>query len=396
MQEVMERFLRLALLFFLLATGVGLVLRYAMVEPVVGLVFGHALHAHSHTLYFGWAALALFTLFFERVGATDPMVRRALWAVVGVSLATLVAFLHSGYGRPGVVVSAVALVVWGLVVGLFFRRAHGRSERDVAWMRVGAWYVVVAALAAGARVVLLVTKADPLWGKLAVAGFLTAFAGFFLFGVVALLMHFLEQRGAKLDARLLRWQLGWMTPLTALTFPLGVPGAMETPLGPLARVAAVLLVVPAALWLANLWSASHSVAPGCKHVLRSIGVMWAVKAVFEVGAAFGLDALAATSRHAVILQIHLVLLGVVSASLLLVVRARLGRVTGPALLLHQAGVGVLCFGLLLAALSSFGAASAARLGLWLALAGAAVVWVVDLALVLDGLDLKRLRELTRS
>lgn len=392
----MERFLRLSLLFFLLATGVGLVLRYATVAPVPGLVFANALHAHSHTLYFGWAALALFTLFFERVGATDAFARGVLWGVVGVSLATFLAFLHSGYRTPGVVVSALSLVAWAFAVGVFFRRARGRREADVAWLKVAAAYVVVAALAALARVVLLVTKQPPLWGKLAVAAFLTAFAAFFLFGVVGLVAHFLEQRGARLEPKLLRWQLGWLTPLAALVFPLGVPGAMDTALGPMARVAAVLLVVPAALWLANVWHAARDVAPGCRRVLRSLGLLWALKAVFEVGAAFGLDVIAATSRHAVVLQLHLVLLGIVSAALLLVVRARLGRATGPALLLHQVSVGVLCLGLLAAALASV-SAPAAALGepsLWLAMAGGAMVWLVDAALVLDALDLPALRRLS--
>lgn len=388
----MERFLRLALLIFLTATGLGLLLRYALVEPVSFVDFGHALHAHSHTLYFGWAGLALFTLFFERVGAGDVQVRRVLWAITAVSVATLLAFLHSGYGGPGIAVSAVSLVVWSFAVGLFLRRAKGQKAPDLAWLRVAAWYVVVASVGAGARVGLLVAKADPLWGKLAVAFFLTAFAGFFLFGVVGVLARFLEQRGAALDARLLRWQLGWMTPLTALTFPLGVPGGMDTPFGPLARLASVLLVVPVALWLVNLWTSTRQLPGLSRTVLRSVAVAWAAKSVFEVGGAFGLDVLAAASRHAVILQIHLVLLGVVTASLLLVVRARLGRVTGPALLMHQGGVVVMCVGLLVAALTSFGALPAGSFGLWLAVAGGAVVWVVDVALVVDALELERLRQ----
>jgi hypothetical protein len=387
----MERFLRLALLIFLAATGLGLLLRYAMVEPVTFLDFGHALHAHSHTLSFGWAGLSLFTLFFERVGAADAAVRRALWAITLVSVATLLAFLHSGYGRPGITVSAVSLVVWGLAVGLFLKRARGQKAPDLAWLRVAAWYVVVASVGACARVALLVAKAEALWGKLAVAFFLTAFAGFFLFGVVGVLAHFLEQRGAALDRRLLRWQLGWMTPLTALTFPFGVPGGMDTPFGPLARVASVLLVVPSALWLVNLWASTRRLPGASRAVLRSIAAAWALKAVFEAGAAFGLDVLAAASRHAVILQIHLVLLGVVTASLLLVVRARLGRTTGPALLLHQLGVGLLSAGLLVASLNSFGAPSSGSLGLWLAVAGGAVVWAADAALVLDALGLVRWR-----
>jgi hypothetical protein len=380
-----ERFLRLALAFFLLATGLGLVLRYALVADVGVVTFGHALHAHSHTLYFGWAGLALFTLFFERVGATDAVARRTLGAVVVVSAATFVAFLHSGYARPGIIVSTLALGVWGFAVALFLRRAKGQRDADVTWLRVGAWYIVVASTAAGARVVVLVTKADPLWGKLAVAAFLTAFAGFFLFGVVGLLTRFLAERGAPLDARLLRWQLGWMTPLTALTFPLGVPGAVDTPLWPMARAAAVLLVVPAGLWLANLRMASQRIGPHLRRTLMGLAFAWAAKSIFEVGAALGFAPLAATSRQAVVMQLHLILLGVVSTSLLLLVRERLGRATGPGLVLHLAGVAVMCSGLLLAALAGFTALQLAPMGLWLAFAGGAAVVLVDVALVVDAL-----------
>ncbi|MEW5740877.1 MAG: hypothetical protein AB1938_18300 [Myxococcota bacterium] len=378
----MERFLRLALLFLLLATGLGVLLRAAMVTPLSFFSFGDALHAHSHTLYFGWAALALFVLFFERVGATDVTVRRTLWLVVAVSGATFVAFLHSGYGRPGVIVSAASLVAWGVVVTLFLRRARGHRDADVAWLRVACWYVVVAAGAALSRVVLLVTRQEPLWGKLAVAAFLTTFAGFFLFGVVGLTARFLALRGAPLEARLLRWQLGWMAPLTALMFPLGVPEAMETPFGVMARVAAVAAVVPAALWLANLWHASRRLERGLRLFLRSVAVAWALKASLEVGAAFGLTALAATSRHSVILLLHLVLLGVVSSLLLSLIGARLRRDVTGALLVHQLGVVVMSVGLLLAVLAASGGWKTGVGGLWLALAGGAVVVGADLALTI--------------
>jgi len=380
-----ERFLQAALGFFLLATGLGLVLRVATVATVPGLAFAHALHAHSHTLYFGWAALALFTLFFDRVGATDAAVRRVLGAVVLVSAATFAAFLHSGYGRPGIITSTVALGVWGAAVRLFFVRARAVRDADVTWLRVAAWYVVLAAGAALARVVVLVTKADPLWGKLAVAGFLTAFAGFFLFGVMGLLARFLAERGAPLDARLLRWQLGWMTPLTALTFPLGVPGSVETPLWPLARLSALLLVVPAALWLANLRQASERVARPLRLALMGLAFTWAAKSIFEVGAALGFAPLAATSRHAVIMQLHLILLGVVSTGLLVLVRERLGRPAGWGLVAHLAAVAVMCGGLLLAALATFTDVQLAPAGLELAVSGGALTYAADVALVVGAL-----------
>jgi len=61
-------FLSLAL--YVLATSLGLLLRVSFIQPLPWLHFGHALHAHSHTLYFGWAGLGLLTLAYEQVGAT--------------------------------------------------------------------------------------------------------------------------------------------------------------------------------------------------------------------------------------------------------------------------------------------------------------------------------------
>ena len=76
-------FLSLSLALYVLATSLGLLLRVSFIQPLPWLHFGHALHAHSHTLYFGWAGLGLLTLAYEQVGATgrwpwgDGGVRRA-------------------------------------------------------------------------------------------------------------------------------------------------------------------------------------------------------------------------------------------------------------------------------------------------------------------------------
>lgn len=381
----MTRFLHIALGFFALATGLGVVLRYAQVEPVGFIDAGKAIHAHSHTLYFGWAGLALFTLMFDRVGAlADRRVRSVLWGVVIVSVATFAAFLHSGYGRPGIIVSALSLVVWGAAVVLFLRRARGQRGVDVTFLRVAVVYVLLASVSALSRVVVLVAKvADPMWGKLAVYGFLHAFAGFFIFSSMGLLVRFLASRGAPLDAKLLRLQLGWMAPLVGLTFPLAVPGATDTPLGPMARLATVLLVIPAAMWTVNLWSAVSSLPTWTRLALRTTAVAWALKTIFELSAAFGMAELVATGRHAVILELHLVLLGVVTTTLFLLVRARLSREGTGLLVAHQGGVLVLSTGLLLAALASLGGWPTGIAGLWLAAAGGVLVYVVDAWLVVE-------------
>lgn len=371
----MHTFLRASLLLYLLATLLGVLLRYALVAPVPFLTFGNALHAHSHTLYFGWAALALFTLFFERVGASDGPVRWTLWSIIALALATFGTFLHSGYKGPGVVVSSLSLLVWGAAVTLFLRRAKTCRTIDVTFLRVAVAYVVIAGLSAATRVVLLVLKVEnPLFGALAVFSFLHAFGAFFGFGLMGLLARFLAERGAPLDERSLRWQLGFMTPLSALTFPLGVPGGMGSFLGPTARLAAALLLIPSALWVWNLGRASGKLPAAERLVLRTLVLAWALEALLEAAGALGLAEAAARARHPAILYLHVELLGVITAGLLFLVRQKLGRTSASPLLLHQAGVGVMALGLGLAgAPAMLGWQTPVVAGLWAAAAGGVLV-----------------------
>lgn len=371
----MDRFLIAALVTYLVATTLGLLLRVALVVPVEGLEFGNALHAHSHTLYFGWAALALFTLFFERVGATDVGVRRLAWTVVALGAATFVAFLWRGYGVPGIVVSATSLGIWAWAVAVFLRRARGERTVDVTFLRIALVYVGVACGAALARVAVLALQVvDPLPGDLAVFGFLHAFGAFFLFGVQGLLLRQLAERGARFSRRALRWQLAFATPLAALPFALGVPGGTESAFGPTARLAAVLLVVPGALWLWSFGRALVACDRATRFALGPVWAWWALLVGLGVLGAFGWAEAATRARHPAILYLHVELLGVVSASLLFLVRAR-RRLASPApLLVHHSGVAVMVLGLAVAGAPALWNVSVSiTLGLWLAALGGALV-----------------------
>ncbi len=382
----MALFLRLSLVLYLVATTLGVVLRTALVAPVEGLNFQFALHAHSHTLYFGWAALALFALFYERLGATDRRPRLVLWGVVVVAVATFGAFLYRGYGPPGVIVSTVALVVWAFAIGLFLWRARGMEGIDLAYLRVSVVYIGIAGCSALARVVILFKRVeDPLPGRLAVFGFLHAFAGFCVLGLMGLLARYCEERGARLDERRLRWQLWLLAPLAALTFPLGVPGGMDSALGPPARVAAVLLAVPAALWVHNLWTAAGRLDARARPAVRTLAAVWAFKAALELLGAFGLAETAAAARHPAVLYLHVMLLGVVTASLLLLSRASL-RLESPWVVhAHQGGVAVMTLGLGLASGPAFFPSLGLPLvaGLWVATAGGFAVVLVGVVATVE-------------
>src|SRR5688572_213338 len=50
---------RNAVIAYIGATGLGAVMRFDLIGLRSGIPFDHLLHAHSHTLYFGWGALGL-------------------------------------------------------------------------------------------------------------------------------------------------------------------------------------------------------------------------------------------------------------------------------------------------------------------------------------------------
>jgi hypothetical protein len=207
-----------------------------------------------------------------------------------------------------------------------------------------------------------------------VFGFLHAFAGFFGFGLMGLLAKHCADAGAPLEPRSLRLQLWLSAPLAALTFPLGVPGGQTSWLGPPARVAAAVLVIPAVLWVRNLWASAGRMPDAPRAALRTLAVMWALKAAMEALGALGFAETATQARHPAILYLHLTLLGVISAGLVFLLRHQLGLPSLGPLHLHQGGVALMVLGLAVAGLPAvMDSPLSVVTGLWLAAAGGAVV-----------------------
>ncbi|MDP2270422.1 MAG: hypothetical protein Q8K32_06780 [Archangium sp.] len=343
MSQSVNRALAAAFGLLLLGVSLGAALRLGQVTPV-DVNVSHATHAHSHTLYWGWAGLALFTLFFERVGATGRSARWVLGALAAQGLATFGVFLHSGYGRPGVVLSALTLVPFFAAVVIFFKAAHRMRGADLAFLRAAAVFVVIAYVCALSRVVLKVLHHDdPVLSALAVHLFLGAFGAFFVMGVMGLTVRAL----GKPPGRRLGVVLGVGAPLLMWPSVLTVPGLEGSPLAALARFSAVVLLVPAAAWSAWVFHASAGAAH--RWLWRSAALAWSVGVLlFALMATGALQALV-MNRHAVVFVVHLQTLGVVTSSLLLFIELRAPRPSARALWLHQLGIGLMLSGLGVAA-----------------------------------------------
>ncbi len=367
-------FLKIALAFYVVAIGLGLLLRTSFIHPLPWLNFGNALHAHSHTLYFGWAGLGLMALAFDRIGASDWAVKGVLGALVLISIGTFAAFLHSGYAIPGIAVMTAALVVWAAAVVVWWRRARGLTGIEISYLRVGMVYVLLALCGAIARVVLLATKwGSPFHGQLAVFAFLHAFAWFFLFSTLAALIAHLRSRQVSLDERALRTSLILMA-LTAWTgAPLGVAGGDDGWMGAIARVGALVVAAAGILWIRTLWRASGGLRSGERWAIRSLAGWYVLKVGMEASGAFGLAGWAAQARQPAILYLHVMLVGFVSLGLMIPLLHRLGRRVERGLWLHNAGLLIMAGGLALLGAGVAGipiASSLIPLGYQLAAVGA--------------------------
>ncbi|WP_157370694.1 hypothetical protein [Vulgatibacter incomptus] len=373
----MPFFLRTSIGFYLLATALGLVLRIFFVAPFGHLVFANALHAHSHTLYFGWGALGIFALAFRRLGAEGRASKAVLGAIAAIAAATFVSFLLSGYSPPSIAISSLSLGVWGWAAATIWRRSRGSTDLDVSFLRAGIVYLVLASLGALTRVALIALQAPTFYKSLAVFAFLHDFAWFFVLSVVGLLIERARAHGLHLDERLLRWQLRLSVPLAWLTFPLGVAGGANGLLGTIASVAAIALVVPAGLGATALWRAGAS-APrgGLGAAFRWLAIWLALEAVLSAAGGLGLAGLAVHSRHLAILYLHVLLLGFVTLGLMVSTLSVLGGPLSAGSWLHNGGLSIMALGLAAAGLPAFGlelAPLVPRLGLIVAAFGGAVV-----------------------
>ncbi|HLU52104.1 MAG TPA: hypothetical protein VK011_00740 [Acidimicrobiia bacterium] len=334
---------------YLAATGIGLLLRLLLAGWAVPIPFDHLLHAHSHALYFGWAAAPIL------ISALPPGRASAWgrWALTSVVPMTI-AFLAQGYGPVSIAASALVMAVWYVGIAMWWRGTGGREfTASLAYVLVsslGVW-VLAALQAAG--------SGEGLAGRLAVHAFLSTFAWSLVLGTVALLM-----RAEMVHPSVARRATRWWTALAWLFFPLGVVSGPEVPiLGWAARIAGVLALVPAVWWATALWKTRES-------VLRA-AAGWIVAATAGLaGAGFaGSSLLTLVGRPGVVFYLHALLLGYVTTVLAwCLARGRAVDIDRP-LWWHHVGVATMLAGVL-APLVGVG-----RPGLWLAAVGALGVWL---------------------
>lgn len=342
-------------------------MRFAFAGLDIGIGFDHLLHAHSHTLYFGWAGLAFVTGASAMIPALPTGLRRTLVGLASVVPAILVSFLAFGYNPVSIAVSTVVMLGWYVASVVWWRAARGLRGLPALAFRSAFVYVIVSSLGIWVLAWLQASETGtPLTESLAVNAFILGFGWSLILGTVGLVVRDFSTGGWHLDEEILRRAIVWWVALGWLVFPLGVVGGPEVAwLGPVARVAGVALLYPAGLFVRELWRAVPAGRAG--RPWRFAAGWFALTAATTAGAAvLGSAALGAVGRQGVVIHLHALAVGFVTTSLVVVFSR---QVPSRVLDGHNISLGLMLLGLTLVPLG------AVRLGMWWAALAAVGLWV---------------------
>lgn len=396
----MPRFLLVSLGFYVLSTALGLVLRFGFALPFELPSYSNALHAHSHTLFFGWGTLALFALIFRRLGQEGRQAKALLISTSAISLATFVSFLQGGYSLPSIIISTLSLFLFGWAIALFWRSMRDLRGLEFSFFRAGFIYLGLACVGAIARVVFIATGGSEHQKSLAVSAFLHNFGWFFVFSLTGLLLAEARDLGMRVSETWLRRKLRLAFPLALFAFPLATMGGSQGWLGTLARISSfgLSLALLFGAW-AFFRAAPPLKRPGFKSSLRWLGLWLALSAAGSLAGALGMSDLAIRSRHLAILYLHIELVGFLSFGLMTLIAWITQKPFALSSKVHNLGLLVMAAGLLSASVPWLGGSQSplfawagARIAAW----GGAMIFLAGVGYLLGARKAPQLVERRRA
>lgn len=314
---------RVGLLFFLIAAGMGLLLRWAFVGELPWMHYRFWVHAHSHVAMLGWLYLGLYALLLRHLVSENRRDKPAYrWnaALTALSVAGMaIAFPVQGYGAWAIAFSTLHGVLSYHWAWHLWRdnRAEGLTRQFTAWAIV---FLVLASLALWALPVIIGMGYQ---GKalyyMAVQWYLHfQFNGWLIFACLALFFHWTREAGALWPPSFGGWFLRLMIVSCFLTYALAIawshPGLwvfIVNSAGVIVQLAALIVliagirkVLPAMERLADRWTKLLLGMAAGSFILK-IAIQSVVVVPYVATISF-------TIRNFVLGFIHLILLGVVS------------------------------------------------------------------------------------
>lgn len=338
----LRKFWRASLVLFVVAASTGVLYRVGQAYGfTVGLELVNIRHAHSHTMYFGWATPALFLFIGLRSGLRG--LRRILVWIIGAAILAYGLFLAFGYqvvdvGPARMPISVVAAtlntLIWYVFAAAYFRgrTSSERSPPHMLWDASLAFLLLATMGALGLALLQPLGVDDPVWSMALTRVFLDLFSeGWFVLGVLGVAFG---RFGFHAASRPFQTALLFVIVGLPFTFAVDMPRSLVgQPLEWLARggsllVGLGLLILAGLLWLRIPWRSVWMVPVG----------FLAVKAIAQVVGALGFAYWLADHHGVRVLYLHVMLLGFVSCGLVAAARDSLGIVSERGLKFFYAAV----------------------------------------------------------
>ncbi|MBR9920234.1 MAG: hypothetical protein GYB31_05285 [Bacteroidetes bacterium] len=318
------------LLNFLLAAGIGALLRFVFVAEIPGLEFKHFLHAHSHVAMLGWLYLGLFLLLVQAfVKANFKKYKILFWATQFSILGMLLTFPIQGYAGLSIAFSTAHILCSYLFVWFFVNDTGRAFRRSTSGMFVITALVLMVvstiALWGMAPVMILELQHKPLYYMLVQAFLHFQFNGWFTFAAIGLLFWYFESIGIAFERKQVKSFFFLLLVSCILTYFLAVTWANPRDfLFALNSLGAALQFLALVLFVRLIFNQRKPIQSKLQGVPRLPSVLFKI-AIFSfvmkilIQTVVIIPAIAQvtyTVRNFVIGFIHLILLGFVTAFVL--------------------------------------------------------------------------------
>ncbi len=318
----MQQLLKLPLLFFFVASVVGVLLRWHQVYPVEGFVYPYWLHAHSHLMFLGWVFNALVVNAVVQFLPDAPVKRytKIIWLLNALVLGMLISFPLQGYGVYSIIISTLHTMVAVIFIVYFFRATRYTVFHEVQYMKVAFGFFILSAAGPFALGALMANGLGqtPAY-HLAVYYYLHfQYNGVFLFGALALFYRLLRQKEVVVHEVLAQRGKMFLTLSCLLTYALSAlwlqPSVVVYVIG---LVGALLQFIAFGFIYLSVYQDGINLLQKFSKPARVFFVLAAtslvVKLVLQLVSVVPVVAqLAFDVRFYVIAYLHLVLIGVVS------------------------------------------------------------------------------------
>ncbi|SKB80698.1 hypothetical protein SAMN05660776_3098 [Salegentibacter holothuriorum] len=197
----------IALTYFFLAAGLGILLRLFYITPIPG-NYKYIIHAHSHTALLGWVYLALTTIIYRLFFQSKKLSKRYRYIFLATNislLGMLFSFPFQGYAVISIIFSTLFLFCSYFFTAYILKNTpeKHRQTQYFKLIKAALWYMVFSSIGPWALGAIMSTlgKAS-IWYKLSIYFYLHfQYNAWFLLAIIGIAFYLFQQLKLTFNSR---------------------------------------------------------------------------------------------------------------------------------------------------------------------------------------------------